>query len=132
MVNVNIFDMVCGAVEDFNNYVSRRNTDGLSYDERRGLVYNCFRRAFGTLYRQRRDSSSLKSQDLDCTFDGNGRLVRLKITKDFYAGYSDWDADLERLNVLRMLREVVNTHQQFYQSRELNDMARIINSIKTT
>jgi hypothetical protein len=132
MLNINVFDKICDVVEDYNNYASRRDVTRMSYEEKVGLFYNYMRRQFGTLHRNRRESSSLRSAELFCVFDSNGRLISFKITKDFRAGYSDWDADLERLTMLRQIKEVANSQKEFYQSRELNDMARIVNSIKTT
>lgn len=134
MSKPNVFDMLCDAIEDYNNYVDHNNVSKLSYEEKRGLLYNCLRRKFMSLAASRRSSSSLNVSDIACSFDEKGRIVWINISKSFYPSYN-WSGeqeDMNRLYTVQTIKQLVNEIPFWYPTKALNELSYIVNSIKIT
>ena len=130
MVNLNVFDTVWDAVEEYNNYV-KRSPSG-SYEERRGVFYNAIRRRINVGH-ARKPYSSLFANDIECQFDEQGRLtgfvINKKFEKDPYPAWGD-DKAFDRVTELNQLKQLTIEHPVFYPTKILNEMFRIVNSIK--
>lgn len=134
MVEANIFDMLCDAIEEYSDYINRRNVTNLSYEEKRGIFYNCLRRKFGVISLHRKYSSSLEVGDLHCAFGDKGEITAISINRSFSPSYN-WDGglvDTDRLRTLNTLKTIVNSTPFWYPTRVLNEMSYIVNSVKIT
>ncbi len=128
MVNFNAFDALCATVETYNEYITQGNRRNLSYDEKRGLFYNFLRNRIGSVGSHRKSWCSLLVRDLNCTFDVDGRITSLMIHKLF--GVDTWTENgIPVSEMLNCLKYAANRLYTVYPTRELNEMALIINSI---
>lgn len=131
MVNINIRDNLFDAVDDFNRTMTdpRRQYENskYSYEERRGIFYNCLRRQFST---NSPFASRFDVENLVCVFDEKNRIVRYHFLRVPPLHSSYLHTDYLRLNELGQLNELADELARIYPTRELNEMSCIVNSIK--
>ena len=122
MVNLNVFDTVMSAVEEYNQCIVRKNNTKMTDDERRGLFYTILRRSIPFKIKRK---FILKVFDLKCEFYENGELKSFKIP-DRYSLFL-WDS--ERYEQISELKKIGDTLKKLYPTKVLNEMSLIVNSI---
>ena len=127
MINKNVFDMVMGAVEEYNEYTRRKDVSKLNYEEKRGLFYTCLRRwvGFGA-----KGTVSLRVEDLICTFSPSGILESYCIPRTYWKGAHYWERPECTPNIVQEVKAIAATLPKLYPTKVLNEMALIVKSIK--
>lgn len=128
MENMNVFDMLCEAVETYNDYIIRTNGSNVTCEVKRGLFYNFLKNKIGSFGGNKRSHASLLVKDLICTFDVDGRITGLDIHKNFSSGWGD-EIEEVRTHLLNRLKSLVRKNPIIYPMKTLNEMSLIINSI---
>lgn len=132
MVNKNVFDKFCEAVEDYNTTITdpkkKSQTDKYSYAEKKGIFYNCLRRVFslGNCYKSPY-IPRLRMQDFDIILDEDGRITSWLIHRNYQQNEWLYDSDEEGLIGLQIISK---EHPIIYPTTALNELARIVNQLK--
>jgi len=88
MANQNVFDMVMNAVEEYAVYVKKHDVSKHTYQQLRGLFYNCLRRQVGFKTGRRPE---LRVDDLICNFSPSGELESYSIPRTLRYGINNWE-----------------------------------------
>lgn len=119
-------DMVLDAVEEYNNYVKNHDVSKHSFQELRGLFYNCLRRHVHFKVGRRPD---LRVDALNCCFHQDGRLESYSIPRTYYRGRYEWECYEPIGDTISEVKSIGERIKKFYDTRILNEMAIIVNSI---
>jgi len=134
----NVRDAFFNAVMSYNDTVTnpeKYHFHTFSHDELKGIFYNCLRRENLKIRDKRRWSNdNLTMDDFEVSFDKNLRIIAFVITSTKRStGWVDcWsESGYPQRSDISDLRKISEEHPILYPTRKLNEMAQLINQIKT-
>lgn len=118
---INVFDSVMLSVEEYNDYARKKDLSKCSYEELRGLFYNYLRRNIGYISRGR---FPIAVNKIVCKFTSEGLIHAYRIENPSFFTFVDND-------IVNEIIRIGSDYPVIYPTKILNEMAHIINSIKS-
>lgn len=139
MPTINDYDNFFLVVQEYHETIlDPRRSDQfrkMSYQEKKGIFYNCLRRKFNIGNVHRNYYGGMKITDFELKMDGDGRVTHMTVDthyRNYHQGWDRWNIPgySDEKNDAATIKQISICHPIIYPTIQLNELASIVNKLK--